>query len=173
MTGVMVLAGTPVATPGGWRQVEHLRAGDAVLTDRGARRLRAVLRFDVAIAAQILPHLHWPIRVPTRVVGNLDALAVLPDVSLCLIDDRLIVPAAALIGWRGVEVERQHSRLPRYRLDLPDACFLRIARGAQVGAAASGLPLEQARRRIACLMAEDAGAALRVAGSPGNQAAFF
>jgi hypothetical protein len=66
---------------------------------------------EVAGRLQDWPANRWPLRVPPGVLGNSEALRLLPDQPLlleCDAADRLfgdpfaLLPAAALAGWRGI-----------------------------------------------------------------------
>lgn len=107
-----LLAGTLVATPGGWVGVETLGAGDLVLVFDGAPRpILAMQSAQVMIGREGWPQPHWPLLVPDGALGNTGDLRLLPWQSLLLDSDLsetmfgdafALVPALALEGWRGI-----------------------------------------------------------------------
>ncbi len=121
------VAGSPVATPEGPRPVETLAPGDRVATREGARvvaevALRSVPREDWTYRRQI-----WPVRVPVGSLGNPVPLRLVPEqrVRLCgdafaasMGVDEIWVPVAALVGLRGLAVERPLGALRRHGLRL-------------------------------------------------------
>ncbi|SNS45529.1 Hint domain-containing protein [Tropicimonas sediminicola] len=111
-----MLAGTLVETPMGWRPVEELRAGDLVQTfDGGLRRLASVARAPVTSERPL-----GLIHVPGGTLNTCLGLAVLPGTRLLLdlpelaLPDQaaggpVLVPAGALVGWRGVTMRRARA----------------------------------------------------------------
>lgn len=107
------LGGTHVVSNLGWRRVEDLRVGDKVLTfDNGMRPILELQRETLCLDEAPMPRGQWPLLVPEGVVQNRRALHVLPDqgifietelVSDAQGDPYAVIPAAALIGYRGVE----------------------------------------------------------------------
>lgn len=107
MLGDGFLPSMLVETPGGWRAVGALVAGDRLVTaDHGALPLVAVERSFRPAAGT------WAMRLPAAALGNRDAAHLVPG-QLVLVADaaalphcgasRALVPALALEGWRGVE----------------------------------------------------------------------
>ncbi len=99
-----MIEGTRVEAADGWRPVESLLRGDAVYTwDGGLREIRAILREEVR-----------PVRVLEVPGGALDNCAEmtlmpgqhmaldLPGAEAALGRPTVLVPAAALAGWRGI-----------------------------------------------------------------------
>lgn len=177
-----LLASLPVATPSGWRPAGALRPGDQVwcldptpqpLVSARARR----------------GEVNWAVRVPPRVLGNPGAVLLLPDQPVALDLDQAtllhghplaLIPARVLLGWRGiapcpltpeplVRLEFARARILQAGPGLLLACATRTP-PALTADAPPALPLTtaQARHLMACVMAEEAGAALR----PPRYAAF-
>lgn len=203
-----ILSGTPIATAQGWRAAETLRLGERVLTfEAGEQRLTALDIAPIAAGAIAWSRSHWPLRVPVGAMDNRAEFCLLPEQRVLLgcdsaesisDDPFALIPAAALLGHRGVDI----CRPPQ------DACVVRLGfAGDQIVYAGRGvllfcpdpqlalrqninalhaargdyavLSLVQARKLVARLMAEDVGSALRMAGrntrpsDDADQAAFF
>ena len=104
---------THVVSNLGWRRVDDLRIGDKVLTfDNGMRPILELQRETLSLVEAPMPRGQWPLLVPQGVVQNRRELHVLPDqgifvetelVSDAQGDPYVVIPAAALIGYRGVE----------------------------------------------------------------------
>ncbi|MGP3695751.1 Hint domain-containing protein [Rhodobacter sp. NSM] len=183
------LGGTPIATPAGWRAVESLRAGDPVLTVDGPPQTIRLAR-HCRIRPALWPPRLAPLRVPPGALKNREELVLLSGQQVLLECDQAesqfgepfaLVPAAALEGFRGIfrdppageplavtlgfgEEELVYaagaallrcgpSEPPR---DAVQALFARAGAGI-----APALSLEQGLHLVACLVAEEAGAALR------------
>jgi hypothetical protein len=184
-----ITAGTRIATGTGWRAVETLRPGDAVLTLEGGYQPLAGLqsfRFPKAAAPSVV----WPLIVPRGALDCREPILLMPDQQVlieCDQADRLfgdalaLIPALALEGLRGIKRVRPrasaeavalHFALPqlvyasRAVLLACPACpgtgarrkALKPRRPALDGRA---LSREHAFHLVACLMAEDLGAAIR------------
>ncbi len=103
-----LVAGTLVETAGGWRPAEELRRGDLVHSfDGGLREIVAMDRQWLAPGKVQL------VKLPGGVLGNCDAVAMMPGQALlidCWDEEGLdgavvaLVPAAALIGLAGTSV---------------------------------------------------------------------
>lgn len=103
------LAGTLVESDAGWQPVETLAIGQPVQTwDGGLRPLARLERRRIAPAAGL-------VAVPGGVLSTCSDLILLPDQHLlvetgaaaALLDqDVALVPAAALLGWQGVQTIR-------------------------------------------------------------------
>lgn len=113
--------GTRVATQMGWRPVEAVVPGDRVLTfDAGLQPVRAVRRAVLTEGdgdPDCPPH-HWPLAVPEDALGNRMTLQLAPEQLIVLESDRaeelygdpfVLVPAAALEGWRGIAPVRPQA----------------------------------------------------------------
>lgn len=108
--GLMV--GTKVASNLGWRRVETLQPGDHVLTfDHGMQTVAHVRRNVLFVDATSLPAHLMPITVPAGILGNRNAMHLLPEQGVLVESDAAldaygdpfaIVPAAALTGFRGI-----------------------------------------------------------------------
>ncbi len=195
-----LLAGTALATPDGWRRVEDIGPGDMLLTfDGGPRRVQAVQSALVEAGRARWPSAHWPLTVPPGVLGNRDRFRLLPDQAVLLDcdlaedmfgDPFVLIPAAALHGWRGIAPEPPEPRelvmtpvmaedeviyaaggaLVWCPADLPAGLPMGVVlRGDRAGYAP--LSLASARELLACLIAQDVGAALSRAAPGGAQAA--
>lgn len=182
-----IVAGTRVATVGGWRTIEDLQPGDPVMTvDNGPQRLVDVRRRALWSGPDPCPDELCPLAVPPAALGNRTPLLLLPE-SLVLVESDLaeesygapfvLVPAAALDGWRGIEPIAPHRRVETVSLhctgdeiiyangvglihcparEAPGTAADRFATLSRTPAGYTVLPLDMARILVACLMAEDA-----------------
>ena len=192
-----MLEGTQIATPEGWRAVERLAPGDRVLTfDGGPHAVIAVQTARVEAGRAAWPRPHWPLEVPDGALGNRGVLRLLPCQPVLLESDLAedmfgdpfaLVPAAALEGWRGIARVAPRPQETAHILILPTDAVIYAAGNALIYCPAdssAGLPgfgedragyvplsLASAREFVACLIAEDIGAALRGAAPDGLQAA--
>jgi len=106
-------AGTRIATERGWRPVEAITVGDKVLTfDNGAQRVVAVTRGAHFAVCDALPDFAAPVDVPVGAIGNEEPLVLLPEQPVLVESDAAeamtgdpfaLVPAKALVGYRGIE----------------------------------------------------------------------
>lgn len=193
-----ILAGTPIATPQGWRLVESLRQGEMVLTiNAGAQRLAWLKRLPPREGSELWPRAHWPLQVPVGALDNLVPLRLLPDQPVLIESDAadtihgdpfVLIPALALLGYRGIELCPPPAGKAAFRLGFSCDQIVYAARGAWLGCPAmrvwrqagrASLPADfpllsapQARALVSCLMAEDLGVALRFAGRAKGQATF-
>lgn len=182
-----IVAGTRVAVPGGWRTVEDLKPGEEVMTvDNGPRRLVDVRRRALWSGAEPCPADLSPLAVPPAALGNRTPLLLLPE-SLVLVESEVaeasygapfvLVPAAALEGWRGIAPIAPHRRVETVSLHCDgdeivyangvglihcpaEAAAIRPApapgRPARTASGYPVLPLDLARILVACLIAQDA-----------------
>ncbi len=105
--------GTRVATHRGWRPVETITAGERVLTfDNGLRLVAGVSRGTHFAAGDALPDFAKPVNVPIGTIGNHEAMVLLPEQPVLVESDAAeamtgdpfaLVPAKALVGFRGIE----------------------------------------------------------------------
>lgn len=196
-----LLQGTQLATPDGWRALELIGPGDLVLTfDGGPQAVQAMQIAVVEAGPADWPRALWPLRVPAGVLGNREDLRLLPDQAVLLDcdlaesmfgDPFVLVPAAALLGWRGVLPEPPGPSEQVMTPILTTDEVIYAAGGALVwcpgdqpfglganvalrGDRAGYVPLSlaSARELVACLIAEDVGAALSGAAPGGYQAAW-
>ncbi|MGF6860868.1 hypothetical protein ABIE69_001438 [Rhodobacteraceae bacterium MBR-64] len=115
-----LLASTRIATARGWVPASRLRAGDQVLTfDSGCQPLRGVDRggadidpSDARATDQGLNAAVAQVSVPSGALENRSPLMLMPgqvvllesDIAEAMFGDPFaLVPAAALVGWRGIE----------------------------------------------------------------------
>lgn len=107
-----LLAGTRVASNLGWRAVEALAVGDMVLTfDNGMQEIVEVRRASIWLDAPDTVAAQWPVVVPVGALDNREELTLLADQGVLVESDAAadiygdpfaIVPAAALVGLRGI-----------------------------------------------------------------------
>lgn len=108
-----ITSGTRIATADGWRSVDTLGVGDSVLTfDNGPLKLTAVTRATQFIHDHTAPDFANPIHVPAGAFGNSEPMVLLPEQSVMIESDEAeartgdpfaLIPAKALIGFRGVD----------------------------------------------------------------------
>jgi hypothetical protein len=192
-----ILAGSRVATPGGWRAVESLSPGDIVLTfDHGAQPLQEVHHVSMALPVGEWPVVHWPLQLPQGVLANHDTLRVLPgqliliesDIAETMFGDPFaLIPARALEPWRGIMPCPPHLSETAYLpvFDKEQLVYVNggvlmhcpamatqdyMRPGPEIGQYVP-LSLASARDLVAAMMAEDVGAALDLAAPKGSQAA--
>ncbi len=160
-----------VATPLGWRAVADLHLGDVLRNLNGAP--------TALCAAQPTTTIGW-LRFPIRALGNRRPFVVGQGQGVLLQSEYIraltgeaavAVPAIALLGWRGIHscAAPRHAvslRLVRPSLIMVGAgAFLACQGMDDIGWA--GLPpvpslsLPSAQQLLACLIAQDAGIALR------------
>jgi hypothetical protein len=106
-------AGTRIATRRGWRPVEAIAVGDEVLTfDNGAQPVVAVTRGAHFACSDASPSFVTPIDVPGGTIGNDDPMVLLPEQPVLVESDAAeamtgdpfaLLPAKALVGYRGIE----------------------------------------------------------------------
>lgn len=180
-----ILSTTPIATPSGWRAAGTLTPGASVLSfDDGAQAIVQATSLPVAHA----PDCHWPLLVPAWALDNRDDILLLPEQKVLIEADLAqdlygstfgLVPARALEGWRGIARIRAPRPAKAIRLTFARPTILYASRGVLLccpgdqqhktdwrEAAYASYTLSQARHLVACLMAEESGAALHVAGRP-------
>lgn len=178
-----ILARTPIATPNGWIAAESLTDGAFVLTfDCGHQPVVQTRTQDIADAPPEL----WPLQVPAWAMDNREELLLLPEqrvlIEADLAEDMYgdpfaMIPARALEGWRGIARCRPpetgsviNLRFARHQVIYASRGVLLSCSGDPLAnsdwraAPFSNFTFAQARHLIACLMAEETGAALRSAG---------
>lgn len=184
-----LLAGTSVATTGGWRAVEDLASGDAVLTfESGPQAVRRVERMPRPDRAEIGLRLIWPLRVPVGAMKNRQSIVLLPGQRVLIESDAagalygqpfVLVPAAALIGFRGIDLCPEGPR-DGFRLEFAADQIIYGGRGillhcptpAPTEADYPLISVVQARALVAGMMAEDIGRSLHdIRNGKGDQAA--
>jgi hypothetical protein len=174
-----------IATPRGWLPAAALHPGQEVLTtDAGAVRLRGLSH----ARGGSLPRLFWPVCLPPLSLGNRAALVLPPDqrvlveadVAEDLYGDPLaLIPARALVGWRGIaqmppgavaRIDLVRLAFERPQIVYAEGATLLWCPGPAEGAEARAtlgyvpFPYGQARHLVACLIAEESGRALRESG---------
>lgn len=171
IAGQGIAGDVSVATPMGWRAVADLHLGDVLRNLNGPP---TALCLSQPAAAQA-----W-VRFPISALGNRRPFVVGHGQGVLLKSEYIraltgeaavAVPAIALQGWRGVHIcaVPQHAvtlRLIRPSVIMVGAGAFLICQGMQdIGW--EGLPpvpslsLTSARQLLACLIAQDAGTALR------------
>ncbi|SIS81034.1 Hint domain-containing protein [Phaeovulum vinaykumarii] len=135
------IVGTRIATAQGWRAVEAIAPGDLVMTfDHGLAPVQAITRAALWSGQGRCPRSVMPLAVPAGALGNAAALLLLPEQSILLESDLaeavfgapfVLVPAAALAGYRGIEPITPHQKI--------EVIQLRFAEDEVVYANGSGL----------------------------------
>ncbi|MFY0661630.1 MAG: Hint domain-containing protein [Shimia sp.] len=105
-TGCGFVAGTRVATPGGWATVDSLHVGDEVLTfDAGFQRIMAMVFDPIFSHDHVTPRNLWPVFVPAGALENRRDLLVQPGEGVLVEsptvrdkwgDPYAVIPGAAL-----------------------------------------------------------------------------
>lgn len=184
-----IIAGTRIATDAGWRAVETLSPGDAVLTLEGGYQRLVGLR-SFRFSQSVPPPVTWPLIVPRGALDCREPMLLMPEQQVLIECDQAerlfgdalaLIPALALEGLRGIKRIRPRSSSEAVALTfaMPHMVYasraVLLACHAFAGApprrrtnrprrpALDGRPLsrEQAFHLVACLMAEDVGAAIR------------
>lgn len=167
--------GMPVATPQGWRIAGALRPDDLVWTPDGPPQpIRWVRRGSVVALRAVL--------VPEAALGNPGPLVLLPGQPVALDldaaadvygDPVVLVPALALVGWRGIGTCRV-GPAPVLQLGFARRQVIYAGPGLLLGCEGDAPPLlhpggppapplsaGQAARLMACVMAQEVGNGLR------------
>jgi len=170
-----VLAGLAIATPDGWRAAGQVQAGDLVwCMDDAPQPVLAVRRHLLRHPRAVL--------VPARALGNPAPVILLPDQPVALELDQAaliygdpvaLIPARALVGWRGITACRAPAGMV-VRLVFVRRQVIYAGPGLLLGCAgipprglrpegppAPPLTAGQARHLMTCVMAEEVGAGLR------------
>ncbi|MEL6957768.1 MAG: Hint domain-containing protein [Pseudomonadota bacterium] len=174
-----IVAGTKVATRGGWMPVEAIVEGQEVLTfDGGLQTVIAVTRHRLMADKRDVES--WPMVVPARALGNRDEMMLLPHQSVMIESDLAeeltgdpfaLIPGASLVGFRGIAHVRPDCWVDVIQLHFAQdeivfanigALFLARAKADFFTDAAPSpyavLPLSVADDLVDCLMADDHGA---------------
>ena len=111
-----IVAGTRVATALGWRNVEDLAEGDAILTfDNGLKSLRGLRRKALWDGNGACPTRFQPLHVPRGAIGNREEMLLLPRQGVLvesdvaeeeLGDPFVLIRAEALDGVCGISRRR-------------------------------------------------------------------
>jgi hypothetical protein len=117
--GLMI--GTRIATAMGWRQVDAIAVGDAVLTfDNGMQIVTGVNRSIVWVDAPWTPDHMWPVHIPAGALGNYVDMTVLSGQGLMVESDAAldqhgdpyaVIPALALVGVRGITRQAPRNQI--------------------------------------------------------------
>ncbi|WP_299146151.1 Hint domain-containing protein [uncultured Tateyamaria sp.] len=175
-----LLSGTRLATALGWRPVEALTAGDLVLTfDHGLQPLVEVRRDTFWVAEMMAPATFASIMVPAGALGNGQPLELLPDQGVLVEteaacdahgDPFAVVPAAALVGFRGIERVAPRAQVEVITLVFADdqvayaeggglvhcpRATMSLAQLGQTGNDYDVIPARDAAFLVACMAAED------------------
>ncbi|SLN67498.1 hypothetical protein AQS8620_03154 [Aquimixticola soesokkakensis] len=185
-----LIAGTRVATTMGWRGVESLAVGDAVMTfDNGLQIVRGVARSFVWLEVQELPRALYPILIPAGAIGNSHDVRVLPEQPVMVESDSAeevfgdpfaLVPAAALEGFNGIErvIPRKPIEVVTLTFARDEVVFAEAGAlffcpaqagdlwGAPEESSYTQLGLEQARLLVDCMSAETCAQCYVPAGTP-------
>lgn len=116
-----IVAGTQIATAMGWRPIEAIAVGDRVMTfDHGLRPVASVKRSDLWLGDGRCPSHLEPLAVPEGALGNQRPLLLLPEQPVLVESDMaealfgdpfVLIPAAALEGYRGIGPVTPHRRV--------------------------------------------------------------
>ncbi|MBN2628960.1 MAG: Hint domain-containing protein [Rhodobacteraceae bacterium] len=178
-----ILATTRIATLQGWVPASELAPGTQVMTfDAGPQ---PILRAQL-LALSEGPAALWPVLVPPWALDNRDEITLLPEQKLLIEADLAevlfgdpfaLLPAQALEGWRGITRCRPPAGSGVVQVQFASPQILYASRavllscpGAAIDATDWHTPghtpytLAQARHLVACMIAEEVGAALRAAG---------
>lgn len=164
---------TMLATPFGFVPVQDLRPGDALRTLCGAPTLVSAITPSAQDG--------W-LRIPALAVGNRRSFVVGPGLGVVISSrfakpisgaDQVVVPALALSGWHGISPCPAPQRAVQVQTLRP--AILLAASGAMIAARAGQgagfdtqdlppvqtLSLASAQQLVACMIAYEAGVALR------------
>lgn len=141
-----ITSGTRIATADGWRPVDALAIGDQVLTfDNGPQEIVAITRTTQLAHDSVAPDFASPIDVPAGVIGNDEPIVLLPEQNVMIESDVAeaktgdpfaLVPAKALVGYRGVERFRALRPFDVFTLHFTDDEVIYVEGGALTLAAA-------------------------------------
>jgi hypothetical protein len=121
------LRGTRIATPAGMVAVERLRAGDHVLTPRGAEPVRWIGFRSIDCTRHARPQDVWPVRIDPHAFGHGQpgsTLRLSPDhavlVDGVLIPIRYLINGATIVQEPANAVSYWHVELPRHGILLAE-----------------------------------------------------
>lgn len=177
-----IAAGIPVATPDGWIALDRLAPGDRLLT-LGSPEPQPITSLAALQPGPACAREAWPVHLPAGMFGNRAEVDLLPGQPLLLYSDSAedafgspesLVQAQSLIHWRGAAQRMPEGgffmapKLARPALIYAGPGLILACEGLALPLAAlvadPGLPIlsaAQGRALVACLIAEDMGAALR------------
>lgn len=115
------VAGTHVASNLGWRVVDALSVGDKVLTfDHGMQMVRDIQRETLFKRGTNVPRAQRPILIPQQALGNRKPIWLMPEQGLVVESDTagevlgdpfIVMPARALVGFRGIRPAKPEDEL--------------------------------------------------------------
>lgn len=177
-----IAAGIPVATPDGWIALDRLAPGDRLLT-LGSAEPQPITSVAALQPGAAGPRADWPVHLPAGMFGNRAEVDLMPGQPLLVQSDSAedafgapdsLVQAQSLLHWRGAAQRAPMGRffmapkLARPALIYAGPGLILACEGLALPLAAlvadPGLPIlstAQGRALVACLIAEDAGTALR------------
>lgn len=136
-----ILGPTPIATPSGWRAADSLRLGDEVLCfDSGVARVQRADRLEQAPGGAALPDF-WPVLIPEGVLDNRSDMQLMAEQRLLLECDMaearwgepfMLIPAAALVGYRGIARIRPDPEQAAIRLGFARDEIVYASRGVLI-----------------------------------------
>ena len=116
-----IVAGTKVATPTGWREIEGIVAGDQVLTfDGGMQTVMNVEREVIYHVGGPGLEENWPLIIPKNALGNQKIMSMMPHQAMLVESDTAeevfgdpfaMIPAASLEGFRGISRKAPETRV--------------------------------------------------------------
>lgn len=135
-----ISSGTRIATTDGWRAIETLAAGDTVVTfDKGPQDIVAVTRAVQFQNDHFAPDFANPILVPAGAIGNSEPMVLLPEQNVMIESDEAeartgdpfaLIPAKALVGYRGVDRFRPLRSFEVFTLHLENDELVYVEGGA-------------------------------------------
>lgn len=177
-----IVSDTLIATSSGWRPADSLRVGDPVLTfDHGEQAITGLRSTVLGPDIQT----HWPLLVPAGALQNREDVILLPEQKVMIDSDIaeelfgeafVLLPALSLQSWRGIDLSRPPSGKAVVQISFSEPQIIYASRTLMLSCPGEELAqldwsdpgyfacsMTQARHLIACIMAEEAGAALRLA----------
>ena len=120
-----------LATSDGWLQAGDVQAGDGLLTFEGGEM--PVARVFRSVQSGRVPQPFWPVWLPVGAMDNEEPAELLPAQMVMLESDLaeelygdpfVLVPAAALIGWNGIERRApEAAEIVHLQFDTPQLVF--------------------------------------------------
>lgn len=186
-----------IASSLGWRAVGDITAGDKVLTfDNGMQTVVCVRRAMVRIDPETVVDTAMPVMVPTGALGNRVTLSLMPNQGVMVESDAAcdaqgdpfaIIPASALVGFRGITRGSQPCEYEIITLCFASAQLIYVEAGTLVYCPASSVDLlekaggqytlyemldpRDATRLVECMQDEDLSGEIRPADKEAANAA--
>lgn len=120
-----------LATSDGWIQAGDVQAGDGLLTFEGGEM--PVARVFRSAQSGRVPQPFWPVWLPVGAMDNEEPAELLPAQMVMMESDLaeelygdpfVLVPAAALIGWNGIERRApEAAEIVHLQFDTPQLVF--------------------------------------------------